>query len=233
MRNPELTDKQKLPRWMLVGGAGIVFSVGVLMIVATVMPKAQTKASDQVSPVISAEAELAKARADYLQLILAIDVDPKNPSKAGLLQTVLIQRSAEQIEYANLLRKKQGSKFFGQRLEVVLYQLEQLNNQRLIDAQRGQIGEQRFVVNLDGSKTGYTPTATVLLGQAMFDAAAFQMARLEITRKMTEADLNAFLLAQKNVNDNLALLLDAKQDIDVLEQLRQLQLKRLQEGGGK
>lgn len=234
MKNPGLMDegKPKLPRWILVTGAGFIFSVGALIVVATAMPKAQNKAADQISPVMSAEAGLAKARADYLQLILAIDVDPKSPGKAGVLQTILIQRSAEQVEYANLLRKKPGSKFFGQRLEVALFQLEEINNRLIIDAQMGQVNEQRFRINLDGSRTPYTPTSTVLLGQAILDAAAFQMTRLEITRRMTPEDVNAFLVAQKNVTDNLALLLEAKQDTDVLQQFQELQIKKLQKAGG-
>ena len=235
MKNLGLTDdgKSKLSRWIVVAGSGLLLSVGALIVVAIVMPKPSTKVSDQVSPVLSAEAGLAKARAEYLQMIFAIDVDPKRPGKTGLLQTVLIRRSAEQIEFANSLRRKPGSKFFGQSLPVVLYQLEQMNNGQLIDAQRGNVNEQRVVINLDGSKTPYSPTSTVLLGQALLDAAAFQMSRLEVTAKMTESDAGAFLLAQKAVNDNLALLLDARQDSDALQQFQDLQIKKLSEGGNK
>ena len=226
-------SKGKTPKWALVLIG--VMGIGTAALITIWMIKPSNKQADlpSTSPVETAETQWAKERAGYLQLFMTVDVDPKVPRNFGILQSWAMQRSLEILDYANAQRVDPKSPSYRLPLETITYQLQQANNNRMVNAQRGQVNYVETYTTAEGGQVKIVPTATSVLGKALLDELALNFISTQIAAKVSEADMRNMLNKQTKVSDSLALLLDQKNQGDTLESLDKAKREKLTKGGGQ
>lgn len=224
-------EKRKTPKWVWVtAGVFLIGATGAITIMS-IRPSQQSQAPS-ISPVESAEAQWSRDRAAYLQLLMSIDVDPKTPQNGGVIQSLAMQRALEIMDHANAERSRIDSPNYRLPFEVVIYRLQQANNEKIVNAHRGRVDFVKTFTLPTGEKVEVKPTSTSVLGETLLDELAFNFVVAQISRKVKEEDVRAMLNSQKTVSDSLALLLEQKQQGDVLKALDEVKKDELVNGGG-